>query len=153
MKILLATDGSTFSQVAIEKCCELVRLEPGTKVKVVSAYEAQAAIATEPFAISAEFYQQMTEVARQSAESAARRAVEQLRSVCGTEDFEVTSEVTLGNPAENILRSADDFGADLVVVGSHGRGFWGRLTLGSVSDAVVHHAKCPVLVARPGPAS
>jgi nucleotide-binding universal stress UspA family protein len=51
-----------------------------------------------------------------------------------------------------ILEAADQFGADLLIVGSHGRGFWGRLTLGSVSDAVVHHAKYPVLVVRTGPA-
>ena len=39
---------------------------------------------------------------------------------------------------------------DLIVVGSHGRGFWGRL-LGSVSDGVVHHAPCSVLVVRKPP--
>jgi nucleotide-binding universal stress UspA family protein len=152
MKIVLATDGSSFSQLAVEKCCELVRLRVGTKVKVIAVYETQTVVAAEPFAISAEFYQQMTEIARQNAEFAADRAVEQLRAACGGADMEIEREVALGNPAEMILQAADEFGADLLIVGSHGRGFWGRLTLGSVSDAVVHHAKCPVLVARPGPA-
>ena len=151
MNILLATDGSTFSQLAIEKTCELVRLGGKTKVKVIAVYETQTAVAAEPFAISAEFYQQMTDIAKQNAEFATQRAVEQLKSTCVGKEVNIESEVALGNPAELILQAADDFGADLVIVGSHGRGFWGRLTLGSVSDAVVHHAKCPVLVARPGP--
>lgn len=47
-----------------------------------------------------------------------------------------------------IIETAKEWEADLIVVGSHGRGFWGRLTAGSVSDSLVHHAPCSVLVAR-----
>ena len=54
----------------------------------------------------------------------------------------------MGRPAQFIVDAAKEFEADMIIVGSHGRGFWGKLTLGSVSDAVVHHAPCSVLVVR-----
>lgn len=54
-----------------------------------------------------------------------------------------------GEPGSGILAVADAEGADLIIVGSHGRGTVGRYLLGSVSDYIVHHAACPVLVVRP----
>ena len=54
-----------------------------------------------------------------------------------------------GSPKQAIVEEAERWGADLVVVGSHGRGFWGRLLLGSVSHAVAARANCPVLIVRP----
>jgi len=55
-----------------------------------------------------------------------------------------SSEVRDGDPAEQLLAVSDD--ADLLVLGSHGRGFVGRLIMGSVSDRVVRAAACAVLV-------
>ncbi len=57
--------------------------------------------------------------------------------------------VWTGDPGESIVSAAEAEGADLVVVGTHGRGTIGRLLLGSVSDHVVRNASCPVLVVRP----
>ncbi len=52
----------------------------------------------------------------------------------------------MGDPGQAIVEIAEDWHSDLIVVGSHDRGFWSRALLGSVSDAVVHHAPCSVLV-------
>lgn len=53
-----------------------------------------------------------------------------------------------GDPAEEILRYADEIGAGLIAMGSHGQTGILRLMMGSVSRKVADHAKCPVLIAR-----
>jgi nucleotide-binding universal stress UspA family protein len=55
-----------------------------------------------------------------------------------------------GDAGESIIEAAMAESADLIVVGSHGRGTVGRFLIGSVSDHVVRHAPCPVLVVRSG---
>ncbi len=52
----------------------------------------------------------------------------------------------LGIPATMIVREAEKLGADLIMLGSHGRQGLTRFVLGSVSHAVLHQAQCPVLV-------
>lgn len=53
-----------------------------------------------------------------------------------------------GDPAESIVEAAQSEGADIIVIGSHGRAALGRALIGSVSDQVVRHAPCPVMVVR-----
>ena len=55
----------------------------------------------------------------------------------------------LGAAPEAILRLAEEEQADLIVMGSHGRGWLGRLLMGSVAEEVMRHATCPVLVVKP----
>ncbi len=59
-----------------------------------------------------------------------------------------TEFIRVGHAAEVIAGVAEEWFADLVIVGSHGRGGLGRVLLGSVAEAVVRHAPCPVLVTR-----
>lgn len=65
----------------------------------------------------------------------------------GSED-QVATLVVTDSPGKAIIEEAERWHADLIVVGSHGRGFWGRTFLGSTSDRVLHHAPCSVLVVR-----
>ncbi len=58
-----------------------------------------------------------------------------------------------GAPASDIVAAAQDWQADLIVVGTHGRGGLGRLVLGSVAESVLRDAPCPVLVVRHGTAT
>lgn len=149
MKILLATDGSDFSREAAEKCCDLICDPAKVAIRIVSIYQAQVPMAAEPFAVSAEYYGALDKIAENNAKSAADRTIEVFRARFPNADLSISTVVDLGRPAELVVDVAREWGADLIVVGSHGKGFWGRLTLGSVSDAVVHHAPCSVLIVRP----
>jgi len=64
----------------------------------------------------------------------------------------VRVEVRRGSPGREILQYVQDHPPDLLVIGARGLSELGRVFLGSVSDLVVHHAHCPVLVVR-SPAS
>ena len=56
--------------------------------------------------------------------------------------------IHVGKPAHEIVRTAKDWPADLIVIGSHGRHGLQRALLGSVAEAVMRHSPCPVLVIR-----
>jgi nucleotide-binding universal stress UspA family protein len=62
--------------------------------------------------------------------------------------LEVRHRLAEGDPAEEILRAAEEEGADLIVMGTHGRGGLSRLLMGSVAEAVMRKALCPVLTVR-----
>jgi nucleotide-binding universal stress UspA family protein len=66
-------------------------------------------------------------------------------------DVVVTNVVTKGQPVRALLEYGED--AVLIVVGSRGLGGYEGMLLGSTSQALVHHAQCPVVVVRPGPSS
>ncbi|MEP6849947.1 MAG: universal stress protein [Acidobacteriota bacterium] len=147
MKIMVAIDGSEYGKRALdEACANFVR--PGeTEMKIVSAFDDAYPVAAEPFAISAEYYQEMTEASQKEAEGFLSDAAKCVKERFPNGKLELTTAVLRGAPAPMIIDEAEDWGANLIVVGSHGRGFWGRM-LGSVSDGVVHHAPCSVLVVR-----
>lgn len=63
-------------------------------------------------------------------------------------ELQVSTRVDLGQPAEVVCEVAKSIGSDLVVVGARGHNAAQRFLLGSISDRVVHHAPCPVLVVR-----
>ncbi|HEY8561742.1 MAG TPA: universal stress protein [Pyrinomonadaceae bacterium] len=150
MKILIATDGSNFSRAAIEKGCRILQLSEDAQIKIISVHEQVAPMAAEPFAISAQYCQEMTELARAQCETFAADGAEQIKNLLPDLGSNIQTEVRFGAPARVIVDEARDWKADLIVVGSQGRSFWGRLTLVSVSDAVLHHAPCSMLVARAG---
>ena len=57
-------------------------------------------------------------------------------------------QVTTGDPADAIVSEAAQLGADLIVMGTHGRTGLQHVLLGSVAEKVVRHASCPVLTIR-----
>ncbi|MEV4643573.1 universal stress protein [Saccharopolyspora sp. NPDC049357] len=63
-------------------------------------------------------------------------------------DLAVSKNVANGHPARALLDLAEETGADLIAVGNRGHGGFAEALLGSVSQHVVHHARCPVVVVR-----
>ncbi|MEQ1763562.1 MAG: universal stress protein [Pyrinomonadaceae bacterium] len=147
MKVLLATEGSKFSQAAIEKCCKMFEESENTEVRLISAAEPTYG-PVEPFAVAAEYNREADAAALESAKAAVSAAEEQIRDKFPDLGVGLTTTVVKGSPAQAIVEEAENWSADLIMMGSHGYGFWQRALLGSVSNSVVHHAPCSVLVVR-----
>jgi nucleotide-binding universal stress UspA family protein len=91
---------------------------------------------------------QMLEHERKHGKTTVEQAMSRLRTGEGSRSLEITTEVLKGSPKELIVDEATRWSADLIVVGSHGRGAVGRFFLGSVSLAVATHIPCSVEIVR-----
>ena len=153
MKILVATDGSDFSTAAINMLANVVSNPATTAVKIVSAVELQAMLPSNGLvAVSAGYYDDVQQSLREQAQQSVAQAETEIRSLFPGGLLDLTTEVSDGSPSRVIVETAENWEADLIVIGSHGYGFWSRALLGSVSNSVVHHAPCSVLVVRTAPA-
>jgi len=145
MKVLLATEGSKFSNAAIEKCCQMFAESENTKIEIISAAEPMVP-PTEPFAMSAQYVEEIDAASRKQAAEVVSHAEQEIRQRFPS--FDITTKVIFGQPAQVIVDEAENWGADVIIVGSHGYGFWKRAFLGSVSHSVAHHAPCSVMIVR-----
>jgi nucleotide-binding universal stress UspA family protein len=149
MKILIADDGSEFGRGAVEYAANIVDHESATEVKIVTVVVPAAAIDVETFIESVHHLTDPGNPLAQQAEHVGGRAVEFLEEKLAGANVQITHEVLGGSAARAIVEKAEEWGADLIIVGSHGHGLWKRTWLGSVSDLIVHHAPCSVLIVRP----
>jgi nucleotide-binding universal stress UspA family protein len=146
MKILLSTDGSLYSKAAVEEVAKRP-FPANTKVCIISVYERISVINTlEPMGVSHEFYAEVNDNAFKTAEKITENAAKILHSKNPT--LIVTTMVIEGSPKSAILKEAETFGADLIIIGSHGHGAVRNFLLGSVSKEVALHAKCSVEIVR-----
>jgi nucleotide-binding universal stress UspA family protein len=134
-RILLATDLSSASAGATDQALELARTLHADLL-VVSVIDGEAALAPGP-------------VPRMDQRRAAREFAAQAIVVQGRRiGVSVSFLVWEGDPGPAIVEAAESEGADMIIVGTRGRNRVERLVLGSVSDHVVRHAPCPVLIVR-----
>ena len=85
----------------------------------------------------------------EDAEQEARTKLDELVQRVGKSGGELAGvHARLGRPDAQIVGVADELGAGLIILGSRGLGTLRRALMGSVSDSVVRHAHCPVLVVR-----
>ena len=82
-------------------------------------------------------------------EDSAERELPQIADCEELHGIEVEEVIAHGDAAAEIVRVAGERGVDLIVISSHGRTGFGRMIFGSTAEAVVRHARCPVLVVKP----
>lgn len=149
MKILIATDGSDYSKAAIDALANVVAKPKMTTFKVISSVEFPTVPPTDGFIVaSADYYDDFEKAGHEQAKKAVEHAETQIRRLFPDETLDISAEVLIGSPQRVLVEKAAEWNADLIVVGSHGYGFWSRALLGSVSNSVVQHSPCSVLVVR-----
>jgi nucleotide-binding universal stress UspA family protein len=144
MKILLAIDDSKFSEAATQAVVGRIRPEDA-EVLVLTVVDLINYFADEK---TAEAYIPNIEEIRLSRLHRASELVERASSLLTTAGFKATAGVSEGDPRVRIVEKAEDWNADLIVVGSHGGKGFDRALLGSVSEAVARHAPCSVAIVR-----
>ena len=145
-KALIATDGSDHALDAAKRAKDL--LAPGTEYTLLTVEpppvvpEAAPVMGLDTVPItSPEAAEELTEAYREEANESLERTARVLGG-------EAARRVEYGDAATEITRVAEEDGFDVIVVGSQGAGFVKRVLMGSVSQHLLHHAPCPVLVVR-----
>jgi nucleotide-binding universal stress UspA family protein len=130
-KILFPTDFSSSSDAALKYATALAK-DTGAKLSIVHVQEPPAAYG------GGEMYYGIPEPDL----AALKEMLEAIKPTDPAVPFE--HHLVTGEPARTIVKLAKEEGVDLIVMGTHGRTGLGRLLMGSVAEAVVRHALCPV---------
>ncbi len=136
-KILIAVDGSPASLRAVECARKLAKLSNATIV-LVHAYPKVPEFLGEP---------NLSQTIARHIERA-HDLVDPLAQSLEADGLSTITEILQGPPADAVLRVAEARDVDLIVMGARGLGSLGSLLLGSVSQKVLAHASCPVMVVR-----
>lgn len=139
--IVVGVDGSEGAGIALARAAGEAKLQ-GARLRVVCAWDVPPEVFGGGFVPGID--QATFDGFRENAEAIVRDALTEVRRIVPSVECE--GEAVEGQAAEVLLREAQD--SSLIVVGNRGRGGFASLLLGSVSQQVVHHAHCPVLVVR-----
>jgi nucleotide-binding universal stress UspA family protein len=142
-QILLAIDGSDEAKTATQAATELSR-ETGSEVHLVYVLPTPAQLIGHHL-YSDEVRESLLGGAERDAETFLKEQAEKVSSDGGKV---ADTHLRSGDPDKEILRAAEALEVGLIVMGSRGLGAVSRMLIGSVSDSVVRHAHCPVLVMR-----
>lgn len=135
-KILIAADGSDNSLRATRQAADIASLiGDGVKVEIVSV-------------IAIDVYSDMVYDPIEAHGEAQREIIRSASDILDDAGIDCDIVLLHGRPADEIIRYADESGADLLVMGSRGLGALREFALGSVSHKVLTHVKCPVLVVK-----
>lgn len=142
MRVLISTDGSTCSEAALRAALERPWPE-GSHFRVLTVIEHPAISYVSSGDVMLN-YETMMDAARESFQSVVDRAVARLNEAGLT----ASGLIREGTAAEEIIDEAKEWGADLILVGTHGRRGVSRFLLGSVAQKVAAHASCSVEIVR-----
>jgi nucleotide-binding universal stress UspA family protein len=156
IKILLATDGSSEAELATQTAVDLgqktdselhlIHVMDAAKVGLSMAVRYPEATESEGVELpDPVLEEELEQRAKQQGREVLDEEVQRVRSAGGTV---AQSHLMMGEVEREIVHLAEVLGAGLIVMGSRGRGGMRRALMGSVSDSVVRHAHCPVMVVR-----
>lgn len=148
MKILIAVEGSSCSDAAVEMVARQ-SWPAGTEMHVISVVQPHAPIASGPRGPSIKYYEEVEMAERQRARNVVEQATKIIARNAGSDgELKITAEVFTGSPRRIIVEEAERWAADLIILGSHDPLSLERRLLGSVSRAVAAQAACPVEIVR-----
>lgn len=147
MKILFATDGGKQSDAAIV-AIQRLNLNKGDSIKLISVVDMALPMSIDLYGGYLPDTAELEKNARDKAFTVLGETSQKLAAFVKERNISVSTDVLFGSPDSRIVETAEEWHSDLIVVGSHGYSRWERLLLGSVSDSVVQHAPCSVLVIR-----
>lgn len=150
MKVLLATDGSKTGTAASE-AVRRIALQENDEVKIVCIVDMAVPMAIDIYGGYLPDTSELEKAAKENAAKVLGETGDRVKGYFPDREIKISSEILFGTPESRIVETAEEMKADLIVIGSHGYNRWERLLLGSVSDSVVHHAHCSVLVVRAKP--
>jgi len=141
-KILVATDGSKYSNAAASEAVAIAKRCGATLIAAsVVPYESISPLGI----VHSEMqWELVTEESRKAAEN----NIKNVKEIAEKEDVKIEELILEGRPYEAIINAAKEKRVDLIVVGSHGRTGLDRLLMGSVTEKVIGHTPCPVLVVK-----
>ncbi len=145
-KILLATDSSEEAELALSTAIDLAN-DTSSQLHVVTVgpWNPDPAYAVHEASFRWETYEQASEAIRKEAQEILDNQVRKIEEGGGSVQ---EAHLRRGRKDQEIIRAAEEIGAGLIVMGSRGMGGVRRALMGSVSDSVIRHAHCPVLVVR-----
>jgi nucleotide-binding universal stress UspA family protein len=146
-QILVLLDGSAFAERALPYVEELARRFGSTVLLLRATTPAEMLVTppgVAPTVAPVVDPLPIMEAERREADAYLRAIADRLRGA----GLSVAYEQHVGHAAEVIIDRARDHGADLIAMTTHGRGGLGRLIFGSVADAVLRSAPCPVFLVR-----
>jgi nucleotide-binding universal stress UspA family protein len=147
-KILLATDGSREAELAASTAADLANATNSElHLLSVAAGNPDPVYQIHEAGLRYETYEQALEAVKREAQKVLDEQVRKVREAGGRVEG---AHLRIGERRDQaIIHMAEELGAGLIVMGSRGLGGVRRALMGSVSDSVVRHAHCPVMIVRP----
>jgi len=146
MKILFATDGSDTAQAALD-FVQAFPFQKDSEITLVTVIDKDNLPGVDTRGLSDEQKSSLRDT-EQALQEACDEVLEKAQKRLRDAGWASTTLIRHGHAAEEIVRTAEDLGSDLVVVGSHGATGIKRYLLGGVSSTVFAHAPCSVLIAK-----
>ncbi len=147
MKILVCTDGSAPAQKAVEQASIIAGGCNASEVAIVHVYEDRQD--ERPLFITSDKQEELVKKVKEEYEAERKLILENALKIFDEKNIKAQAILKRGHPAHTIVNLAAAEGFDMIVLGSRGLGGFGKLFLGSVSNAVVHEAKnCSVVIVK-----